>query len=271
MESTRREHDETAPHRVRWYPRAFDVFAMLGIATSRKLRGMLISAFLSVCCFTLGCNPNATASLGGDNAGDRGNVRVVFINNTSEQAVFTVGTYDRFDQAAQPDFVQFGVDANERPLMGDESSAILSLDCARVLGVGSPMLLDLIRDNLADEELVDAALISGVNFRRAAVGDDNANVNANANDNSNGNVNDNANGNSPADNANENADEGKPEGDVPAGQDQPELVGSAPPFEALLGVDFPCNSLVIIRLEPNDLGRNAYRIDFQVIPSDSTR
>ena len=47
--------------------------------------------------------------------------------------------------------------------------------------------------------------------------------------------------------------------------------GMAPPFEALLGVDFPCNALLIIRLEFDDLGPDPFRVDFELIPSQSTR
>jgi hypothetical protein len=51
----------------------------------------------------------------------------------------------------------------------------------------------------------------------------------------------------------------------------PTPAGVAPSFEALLGEDFPCNSLLIIFLEPNDAGPDAFRIDFQLIPSSTTR
>jgi len=47
--------------------------------------------------------------------------------------------------------------------------------------------------------------------------------------------------------------------------------GKAPPFEALLGVDFPCNALLIVRLEIDDVGPAPFRIDFELIPSQSTR
>jgi hypothetical protein len=47
-------------------------------------------------------------------------------------------------------------------------------------------------------------------------------------------------------------------------------IGTAPPFEALLGVDFPCNSLLVIYLESGD-SAGTYRIDFALIPSSSSR
>lgn len=59
-------------------------------------------------------------------------------------------------------------------------------------------------------------------------------------------------------------DENEPDG-------EPELVGSAAPFDGLLGVDFPCGAQLIFRLEINDPGPEPFRIDFELIPSDSTR
>ncbi len=47
--------------------------------------------------------------------------------------------------------------------------------------------------------------------------------------------------------------------------------GKSSPFEALLGVDFPCNALLIVRFEIDDLGPDPFRIDFELIPSQSTR
>ena len=47
--------------------------------------------------------------------------------------------------------------------------------------------------------------------------------------------------------------------------------GTTPPFEALLGVDFPCNALLIVRFEIDDLGPAPFRTDFELIPSQSTR
>jgi hypothetical protein len=52
---------------------------------------------------------------------------------------------------------------------------------------------------------------------------------------------------------------------------EPVSEGVAPPFEALLGVDFPCNALLIIRFEFDDLGPDPFRTDFELIPSESSR
>ena len=38
-----------------------------------------------------------------------------------------------------------------------------------------------------------------------------------------------------------------------------------------LGVDFACNSELIIRLEKDDVGANPFRIDFEVIPASDDR
>lgn len=52
---------------------------------------------------------------------------------------------------------------------------------------------------------------------------------------------------------------------------EPISQGRAAPFEALLGVDFPCNALLILRLEVDDAGPDPFRVDFELIPSESTR
>jgi hypothetical protein len=43
--------------------------------------------------------------------------------------------------------------------------------------------------------------------------------------------------------------------------------GFAGGFEALLGVDFNCGSLLNVRLEFNDVGENRFRVDMDVFPS----
>ena len=174
---------------------------------------------------------NLTASFGGSTAGSRGSVRVLFINNTPQRAVFTYGTYDQTDQFSQPDFRQFGLNSTDLILDGDSESSIdpisgqSPLICARVFGVGSPDLLRLIDENLSGATVIENALSNGVEF--FDVGDD---------------------------------------GDAEAAS-----AGFAPPFEALLDVDFPCAALLIVRFEVNDVGPDPFRIDFELIPSGSTR
>ncbi|HNQ23522.1 MAG TPA: hypothetical protein PKK06_10550 [Phycisphaerae bacterium] len=52
---------------------------------------------------------------------------------------------------------------------------------------------------------------------------------------------------------------------------EPELVGSAPALEAWLGVDFPCGALLVLHLEFDDFGPDPFRVDFELIPAESTR
>ena len=167
---------------------------------------------------------NLTASFGGATAGGRGEVQVLFINNTSHRAVFTVGTYDQTDPDDEPDFSQFGHDDGGLILEGDAGSPIGSLDCARVFSIGGPRMLALVEENVSDEDLLTEALIEGVEFF-SVDGDDEAAA--------------------------------------------PVSEGTAPAFEALLGVDFPCSALLIIRFEEDEPG--SFRIDFELIPSESNR
>ncbi len=52
---------------------------------------------------------------------------------------------------------------------------------------------------------------------------------------------------------------------------EPVLVGTSPAMEALLGLDFNCGSILIIRLEVDALTVDAFRVDFELIPSGSGR
>lgn len=171
---------------------------------------------------------NLTAPFGGDIAGGRGQVRIVFINNTPHRAVFTFATYDQTDQSSEPDFRQFGHDEEGLILEGDSTSPIGSLDCARVFNIGGPRMLALIAENLPDAPMDDEALIEGVEF--FSISDDDTDA-------------------------------------APATVSQ----GKSPSFESLLGVDFPCNALLIIRFESDGLGPAPFRVDFEMIPSRSTR
>lgn len=166
---------------------------------------------------------NQSTSLGGDQAGSRGQLRVLFINNTPQRAVFTFGAYDQSDPAFPPDFEQFGPRGGDLTLDGDTTSTIRTVDCARVFAIGSPRLHTFITENIDAAAVIAEALVEGIDFYN--VGDD---------------------GN---------------------GADR---VGSAGPLEALLGVDFACNALLIVYLEPTG-DPTQFRIDFQVIPSASDR
>lgn len=47
--------------------------------------------------------------------------------------------------------------------------------------------------------------------------------------------------------------------------------GFSPPLERLLGTDFDCNALLICFLEFDDIGTDRFRIEFALIPAQSTR
>jgi len=119
-------------------------------------------------------DPAFTASLGGDTAGTRGSVRVLFINNTPFRALLTAGIYDPADQHTEPDFVQFSADPTIGTLAGDSQSRILTLDCGRRFAVGSPGLLAAIERNLPDADPDADALLNGVGFSAADADDDDA-------------------------------------------------------------------------------------------------
>jgi len=174
---------------------------------------------------------NLFESLGGDVAGDRGRVQVLFLNNTPFRAVLTFGTYDQTDPAFVPDVRQFTLDDADLELGPDGASGIGSLDCARVFSVGGARMLALIAANGDPADVIAAALVDGAEFYEIPEDDD-------------------------------------PDNDVTP---DPVLRGTAAPFEALLGVDFPCNAFLILRLEQNPPGPTAFRVDFQIIPSQTTR
>lgn len=176
--------------------------------SGNRIVALSTTAFLAIG----GCGSflaNQLASLGGGRAGQRGTVRVLFINNTPYQAAFTYGTYDQFDPTSEPDFAQFTLDSDGAALAGGDRTSLLSsstgsaLDCARVLAVGSQRLLDRIASNVASDGIFDDALVEGVAF--FDVGED--------------------------------------------GAGEPVERGVAAPLEALLGVDFPCGALLIFRFE----------------------
>ncbi len=173
-----------------------------------------------------GCMFVASASLGGDTAGDRGDVRVLFINNTPNRVVFTAGTFDPLDEFSAPSVVQFGLDESGLTLGPNSESAIGTIPCARTFGIGSARLLELARANMSDADLVSEAMVAGVAFFDEA-----------ANGSSDGSV----------------------------------SIGSALPFEAKLGLDFPCGALLVVRFEINDVGDSAFRVAFELIPPVSTR
>lgn len=192
------------------------------VARHRIMCGILPLSLISM----LGCGEllgPLAASLGGSVPGDRGTVRVLFINNTAHRAAFTFGSYDPLDTSAPPDFGQFVIDGAGSVLDGQTSSVIITGACARVFSVGSPGLLDRVLHTQSDVTIAGAAAETGVRF--VDVGDENVLTD----------------------------------------------VGTAPPFEARLGFDFSCEALLIIRFEVEDSGEDPFRLDFELIPSASTR
>jgi hypothetical protein len=178
---------------------------------------------------------NLTASLGGGTAGGRGTVRVLFINNTPHRAVFTYGSYDQTDQFSQPDFAQFGLKNSARHLDGDAETSLDPFESGSYITCARVFGIgspEMLR--LIEENRSDAET------------DEDALV--------------------------EGVEFFQIGGDD--GQDpgaEPVSIGFAPPFEALLGVDFPCSALLIIYFEINDPGPDPFRIDFQLVPSESDR
>lgn len=60
---------------------------------------------------------------------------------------------------------------------------------------------------------------------------------------------------------------------APVGDDDADVPneGAAAPLDARIGVDFECNSMLIYRLEINDLGPEPFVVELTAIPSESTR
>ncbi len=182
----------------------------VGIAALGLLRGCSAETFV-----------NQTASLGGDQAGSSGNVRIAFINNTPYRAIFTYGTYNNTNQADQPDVGQFVASDGATTLEGNSIAAIVTLSCDRVFSIGDSELLRLIAENVDDETLDEEALVQGVAFSSAELGDEMAGV---------------------------------------------ATEGFAEQVRALLGVDFPCGSILVVRFEIDEFGPAPFKADFEVIP-----
>jgi hypothetical protein len=130
----------------------------------RQRRGGKVICGLAACVLllTAGCVDdfyNNVSSLGGDTPGQRGEVQVMFVNNTPYRAIFTFGTYD--PKNSNPDsplafdieFSQYLVDANAAnrldPFTSSEAS---TFTCGRALSVGGEQLVDLIFEQELDGE-----------------------------------------------------------------------------------------------------------------------
>jgi hypothetical protein len=142
--------------------------------TVRVVRGGLAWIVLLIAVVAAGCNVEGllhqSASFGGATAGQRGNSEVVFINNTPYRAIFTFGAYDDWDQNTQPQLLAFG--PNDRLLEGGQASDILAVQCARVYSIGGSTMRRAAENNLDDDAVSTEALVPGVFFSSAALGDE---------------------------------------------------------------------------------------------------
>lgn len=198
----------------------------------KRMSRMLVAACLLA---PLACHDlwiNTVAPLGGDVAGGRGLVEVVFANETPYRAIFTFGIYDPQNQNSVPQFGQFAVDPQQdetafnRGLAADtvtQRGSVL-FNCGRVLSLGGQEMLDRIREAEAspfnNAPLIEAAMRTGIYFTSAPLDDPDAN--------------------------------GVERYDV-----------RADPVNSLVGVNFSCDSLLIytLELDPEDAGRVRIRLD----------
>lgn len=136
-----------------------------GLGGLVRLMGLLAAG-------SLACSPtqfqNNTASLGGTTPGQRGNVRVSFVNKTPFRAIFTYGTYDPLDTDTQfhtLTFHQFFVDPNPaNRLEGNSESGIITMPCNRVVSLGGAELIQRIKDAHQASALSEEALTPGIAF-----------------------------------------------------------------------------------------------------------
>lgn len=95
-------------------------------------------------------------------------IQVGFINNTAFRAIFTAGGYDQLNNDTLPsNFVQIRLEANT-------TTAQVAQPCRATYSVGGAELIRLIelnRNSPAINITDDAALITGVNFSSAPLGD----------------------------------------------------------------------------------------------------
>lgn len=161
-----------------------------------------------------------TASFGGSTAGQRGSTDAIFINNTPYRAIFTLGAYDNLDRNTNPELVPFSPN-DEFDLEAGATTGPISVTCHRVFSIGGATMIAIAQKNLASASLPTDALVPGVSFSSAPLGD----------------------------------------------PDESEATeGQAAPLDLLIGLDFPCESVIVFRFEINDAGPEAFRVDYEVIP-----
>jgi hypothetical protein len=180
---------------------------------------------------------NSITSLGGDTAGGRGALEVVFVNNTPYRAIFTFGAFDPQDQTSVPEYSQYVVDSRRsatalnRGLSSGETSSrgLLLFTCGRLFSLGGAELLERIDEKEAEPlnnaPKLEDALREGVYFTSSAL-----------------------------------------DSDDPNGVTSYDL--RIDPVNSLLGVDYECDSLLIYTFNYNSDGQITTTLD--VIASDDT-
>jgi len=167
-------------------------------------------------------------------SGNRGTVRVVIENNTPFRAVFTIGAFDNTDARSTPAFFQFSPDSQF--IAPNAPQTIEGNANSGVFELPCARVF-----SIGSRTLID--LIARNPGPQPDAIDEAALV------------------------------DGVGFSDVPLGDtnDASPDQGFARGFEALLGVDFNCGSLLYITFEFNDVGPDAFRVTESVIPSQTTR
>lgn len=143
----------------------------------RRSTSALAALGLAVAGLVVACTEevylNMTTALGTGQVNSRGNITVSFINNTPFRAIFTVATFNFYDQFSVPaGVIQFadGQDGT-RLLEGNSAEGPDAFRCDRVLSIGGARMIQRLRDTGVDEGLNEDALRPGVGFSAAAIGD----------------------------------------------------------------------------------------------------
>lgn len=167
------------------------------------------------------------------NSGNRGTIRVIFENNTPFRAIFTFGTLDNTDQRSIPAFFQFSPD-----------SAFVALNAPTTLeGFTNSSVIEL---PCARAFSVGSRSLINLIEKNPGPRPDDIDVAALV--------------------------DGVGFSDAALTSDEQATPnqGFARGFEALLGVDFNCGSLLHITLEFNDVGADNFRVDMRVFPANKT-
>lgn len=204
----------------------------------------LLTAFIPLAALLTGCGIesflNQTASFGPNGStaaagapigsGLRGTIQVVIENNTPFRAVFTYGVFDNTDERSTPAFLQFSPESN---IIAANSSATLEGNTNSGVVV------------LPCARVFSVGSRSLINLIDLNPGDQSDRIDADA----------------LIDGV------GFTDADLTSDAAATPNQGFARGFEARLGVDFNCDSLLLVSLEFNDVGADAFRVRMKVIPS----